>query len=245
MKPAARVWSSSAVDLLSSTAASWGLALDRRQLDQFAAYTDELRRWNERVNLTAITTEPEIAARHFLDSLRCALSWGEEPRRLIDVGAGAGFPGLPLKILRPELRLALVESVEKKAAFLRHMVAVLGLSGVEVAVARAETIGHAEAHREHYDVAVARAVAELRVLAEYCLPLCRVGGRFLAPKGAQVEPELQAAQEAIAVLGGRIGAVEQVELPGVERRTLVVVEKIAPTPPQYPRAVGVPSKRPL
>ena len=141
--------------------------------------------------------------------------------------------------------MTLVESVAKKAAFLRHIVALLGLGDVVVLAARAEAVGRDEAHRARYDVAVARAVAELRVLAEYCLPFCRLGGRFLAPKGAGIERELLAAQAAISKLGGRIVAVEVVELPGVERRSLVVIEKIAPTPAQYPRAVGVPAKRPL
>jgi 16S rRNA (guanine527-N7)-methyltransferase len=231
--------------LLAETAAAWGLALDARQLDQFAAYGDELRRWNARVNLTTITDEREIVTRHFLDSLRCALSWGENPASLADVGAGAGFPGVPLKILRPELRLTLVESVEKKAAFLRHIVATLDLHGVAVVVARAEALGRAPAQREQYDVVVARAVAELRVLAEYCLPLCRVGGRFLAPKGPHVADEVAAARRAIETLGGGVAAIEAVDVPGVERRSLVVVEKIAATPPHYPRGVGAPAKRPL
>jgi 16S rRNA (guanine527-N7)-methyltransferase len=233
------------IDLLATTAQSWGLTLDQRQLGQFATYARELRRWNERVNLTAITDEREIVTRHFLDSLRCALSWGESPSSLIDVGTGAGFPGLPLKILRPELRLTLVESIEKKAAFLKHIAAELDLSEVVVLVARAETAGHDMAHRERYDVATARAVAELRVLAEYCLPLCRVGGRFLAPKGGQIEREIADAQAAIGRLGGQISGLETVDLPDVERRLLVVVEKLASTPGQYPRAVGVPAKRPL
>jgi 16S rRNA (guanine527-N7)-methyltransferase len=233
------------IDLLATTAAAWGLVLDQHQLDQFAAYASELRRWNERVNLTAITGEREVVTRHFLDSLRCALSWGVSPHSLVDVGAGAGFPGLPLKILRPELRLTLIESIEKKAAFLRHIAAELGLSDVMVVVARAEAAGRDTAHRGRYDVATARAVAELRVLAEYCLPLCRVGGRFLAHKGSQIDREVADAQAAIAQLGGRIASLEVVDLPEIERRTLVVVEKIAPTPEQYPRAVGVPAKRPL
>lgn len=233
------------MDLLATTAAGWGVALTPAQLDQFAAYAAELRRWNERVNLTAITDERGIVSRHFLDSLRCALSWGEAPASLIDIGAGAGFPGLPLKLLRPEIRLTLVESVAKKAAFLRHIAELLGLAGVEVVVGRAETIGRDPAHRERYDVSVARAVAELRVLAEYCLPLCRVGGRFLAPKGARIEEEVQAAQPAIERLGGRLVDVERVDIPGLELRALVVVEKIGATPPQYPRAPGVPAKRPL
>lgn len=233
------------MNLLAATAADWGLPLSQPQLDQFAAYAAELRRWNERVNLTAITDDAGIIARHFLDSLRCALSWGDTPGRMVDVGAGAGFPGLPLKILRSEIRLTLVESVEKKAAFLRHIVAELGLERVEVLAARAEAVGRDPAQREQYDLATARAVADLRVLAEYCLPLCRVGGRFLAPKGAQIEHELQAALAAIEMLGGRLVAVEPVALPGVEPRTLVVIAKDAPTPPAYPRGVGAPAKRPL
>jgi len=233
------------MDLLSTTAAGWGLLLDGRQMDQFATYAGELRRWNERINLTAIAGEQEIVTRHFLDSLRCALSWGAAPRSLVDIGSGAGFPGVPLKILCPVLRLALVESIEKKAAFLRHLVTMLGLSEVTIIVGRAEIAGRDTAQREQYDVAAARAVAELRVLAEYCLPLCRVGGRFLAPKGARIEREVQDARPAITALGGRLAAVEQVDLPDVEQRALVIVEKIAPTPPQYPRGVGVPAKRPL
>jgi 16S rRNA (guanine527-N7)-methyltransferase len=233
------------LDLLAATANAWGLELGNGQLDQLAAYAAELLHWNARVNLTAISDEREVTIRHFLDSLRCALSWGAAPASLVDVGAGAGFPGLPLKILRPELRLTLIESVEKKAAFLRHVAAELGLGNVQVVVGRAESAGRDPAHREQYDVAVARAVAELRVLAEYCLPLCRVGGRFLAPKGAQVADELARAQAAVELLGGHVIAVEGVELPGVEPRTLVVIEKRAPTPAQYPRAAGVPAKRPL
>lgn len=233
------------MNLLANTAAAWGLTLSPAQLEQFDSYAAELRRWNEQINLTAIADTPGIVTRHFLDSLRCATSWGDAPGSLVDIGAGAGFPGLPLKILRPELQLTLVESIAKKAAFLRHIVDTLGLTNVEVIVARAEAVGRDPAQRERYAVAVARAVAELRVLAEYCLPLCRVGGRFLAPKGARIEEELQAALPAIAQLGGRLVAIEPVALPELEPRTLVIVEKISPTPPQYPRAAGVPAKRPL
>jgi 16S rRNA (guanine527-N7)-methyltransferase len=233
------------MDTLAITAAAWGMPLSPTQLTQFATYAAELRRWNEQVNLTAIADEAGIVTRHFLDSLRCAGSWGEAPGSLVDIGAGAGFPGLPLKLLRPALRLTLVESIGKKATFLRHMVDTLGLTDVEIIVARAEAAGRDSAQREQYDVAVARAVAELRVLAEYCLPLCRVGGRFLAPKGASIEEEVQAALPAITQLGGRLLAIEPVELPELEPRTLVVIEKIGPTPPQYPRAPGVPAKRPL
>lgn len=226
-------------------AGSWGLHLDQRQIEQFARYSAELRAWNTRVNLTAITDEREIVIRHFLDSLRCALSWGEHPLRLIDVGSGAGFPALPLKILAPELHITLVESVGKKAAFLRHIVATLDLRDVAVVNARAEVVGRDPRHREQYDVVTARAVAELAILAEYCLPLCAIGGRVLAPKGSDVDDEAARARVAIARLGGQLLSVEPVDIPGVEPRTLVVIAKIAPTPAAYPRAVGVPVKRPL
>lgn len=226
-------------------AGSWGLHLDQRQIEQFARYSAELRAWNTRVNLTAITDEREIVIRHFLDSLRCALSWGEHPSRLIDVGSGAGFPALPLKILAPELHVTLVESVGKKAAFLRHIIATLDLRDVAVVTARAEVVGRDLHHREQYDVVTARAVAELAILAEYCLPLCAIGGRVLAPKGSDVDDEVARARVAIARLGGQLLSVEPVDIPGVEPRTLVVIAKIAPTPAAYPRAVGVPVKRPL
>ena len=233
------------MDMLLNTARAWGLRLDQRQIEQFARYSAELRAWNARVNLTAITDEEGIVARHFLDSLRCALSWGDAPSSLIDIGSGAGFPGLPLKILRPELRVALVESVSKKAAFLRHMIAVLDLRDVTVLTARAETVGRDPQHREQYDVVTARAVAELATLAEYCLPLCRVHGRVLAPKGSDIADEVARARTAIERLGGRVIDVESVTIPGVEPRTLVVIAKVAPTPAAYPRAVGVPARRPI
>lgn len=231
--------------LLAETAAAWGLPLSTNQIEQFATYAAELQRWNEQVNLTAVTDTDGISVRHFLDSLRCACSWGAAPHSLIDVGSGAGFPGLPLKVLCPTLQLTLVESVGKKAAFLEHIVSLLGFQHVTVLCARAEALGHDPQQREAYDVATARAVAGLRVLAEYCLPLVRPGGRFLAPKGAAVADEVAEAQHALAVLGGQVLAVEPVLLPGLDPRTLVVIGKTVPTPHIYPRAVGIPARRPL
>lgn len=236
---------SPAFAILAETANSWGFPLSAKQLDQFRWYAAELQRWNERINLTAITDLDGIAIRHFLDSLYCARVWGDTPRTLIDIGSGAGFPGLPLKILYPPLHLTLVESVGKKVTFLRHIVDLLGLEHVMVLDTRAEAVGRDTHHREAYDVATARGVAELRVVAEYCLPFIRLGGRFLAPKGAAVADEITEAQPALEILGGRLLTVEQVSLPGVDSRTLVVVIKIAPTPPKYPRTVGVPARRPL
>ncbi len=222
-----------------------GIELNNQQLRQFQRYADELLRWNAQLNLTSITEVDGIIVRHFLDSLRAALSWSQPPSRLIDVGTGAGFPGVPLKILHPNLELTLVESIEKKGAFLHHIAAELGLSDVHIVIARAESIGHDPLHREQYDGVIARAVSEMRVLVEYCLPLCTIGGRFLAPKGSQGAEEAAAAQGAIGKLGGRLVAVEPVDLPGVDARTLVVVDKVSSTPPQYPRSIGIPAKRPL
>ncbi|MGQ9829922.1 MAG: 16S rRNA (guanine(527)-N(7))-methyltransferase RsmG [Roseiflexus sp.] len=233
------------MNFLLNTAREWGLRLNQQQIEQFARYSAELRAWNTRVNLTAITDEEGIVVRHFLDSLRCALSWGDAPSSLIDIGSGAGFPGLPLKILRPEMRVALVESIGKKATFLRHVVDVLNLRDVTVLNARAETVGRDPHHREQYDVVTARAVAELATLVEYCLPLCRVDGRVLAPKGSDITDEIARARIAIERLGGQLIGVEPVTIPGVEPRTLVVITKVAPTPAVYPRAIGVPARRPV
>jgi len=231
--------------LLADTAAAWGLPLDPNQLRQFARYTDELLAWNAHTNLTAITDRRAIYVRHFLDSLALARFWGPPPATLVDIGTGAGFPGVPLKILHPPLAVTLIESVGKKAAFLKHLIAILGLEQVRVVTGRAETFGHDPGERERYDLATARAVADLRVLAEYALPLLRVGGRLLAPKGAGAEREIEGARRAVALLGGTIEQVVPIELPGVEPRSLVVARKVAPTDPRYPRAVGIPARRPL
>ncbi|MGQ9927336.1 MAG: 16S rRNA (guanine(527)-N(7))-methyltransferase RsmG [Chloroflexaceae bacterium] len=231
--------------LLADTATAWGLPLDSNQLRQFARYADELLAWNAHTNLTAITDRQAIYVRHFLDSLALARFWGPPPATLVDIGTGAGFPGLPLKILHPPLAVTLVESVGKKTTFLKHLVAVLGLEQVRIVTARVETLGHDPGERERYDVATARAVADLRVLAEYALPLLRVGGLLLAPKGVGAEPEIEGARRAVALLGGTIEQVVPIQLPGVEPRSLVVARKVAPTDPRYPRSVGIPARRPL
>jgi 16S rRNA (guanine527-N7)-methyltransferase len=232
-------------NLLCATIAQWGLTLNERQIAQFEVYAEQLQRANQQLNLTAIEDEDAIIERHFLDSLRCAVSWGKEPLRCADIGSGAGFPGLPLKILSPAMRLTLVESVQKKATFLQQIVGMLNLTNVNILATRAEALGQDHKQRESYDLVTARAVADLAVLAEYCLPLVVVGGRFLAPKGMQIEAEVAAAESAIHQLGGRILAIETVDLPTLHGRTLVVIEKISPTPAQYPRRVGIPTKRPL
>lgn len=235
----------SLIALLIDTASAWNITLTPTQVDHFLVYQHELQRWNTHTNLTAITSNEDIITRHFLDSLRCAQSWGTSPHKLVDIGSGAGFPGIPLKIAFPDLHITLVESVAKKGAFLKHIAEMLNLNNVTILHARAETIGHQPAHRAAYDVAIARAVASLPVLAEYCLPLIRIGGRMLAPKGADSADEVTAAHTALALLGGQTIAIEPVALPEIEPRTLVVIEKTTATPNAYPRRPGTPAKRPL
>lgn len=186
--------------------------------------------------------------KHFLDSLTCTYAWREmePPASLIDIGTGAGFPGIPLKILMPGLRLTLVESIGKKADFCRHIVDTLLLENVEVITARAEEVGAQDTHREMYDAATARAVAQLNILAEYLLPLVRVGGFAIAQKGSTAPAESQQANRAITILGGVIRPLIPVMIPRVEEaRYLVVMKKIKPTPAAYPRRVGIPSRKPL
>jgi 16S rRNA (guanine527-N7)-methyltransferase len=225
----------------------FGIHLAGSQVAALLTFETELLAWNQKFNLTAIRDSEGIRIKHFLDSFSCVLAWGERPPvRLIDVGTGAGFPGIPLKILYPSMHLTLVESVGKKAAFCRHTVGVLKLEAVEVITGRAEELGQIPGQRESYDWAVARAVAALPVLAEYLLPLVRVGGKMLAQKGHSGPVEAQNAEPAFKLLGGRMRQLLPVTLPGVaEERYLVVVDKAAATPPQYPRKPGFPAKKPL
>jgi len=224
-----------------------GLTLSAAQLRLFQSYAEELAAWNQRLSLTAITSPEDIQVKHFLDSLTClqALPPGFVCQRVLDVGSGGGFPGLPLKIHDPTLQVTLLETTIKKAEFLRHIVEHLGLMGVEVVAERAETLGQDPAYRETYDLVVARAVAEMAVLAEYCLPFCRVGGLFVAQKKAGAAAEMKNAQGAVTALGGRMLPAIPVLLPGAGPRQLVVVEKVSATPSRYPRRPGMPAKRPL
>ena len=224
-----------------------GLSLTSRQVDAFAWYLDELLRRNAQQNLTAVVDPRGIAVKHFLDSLTLVPLLGPAATgRMVDVGTGAGFPGLPVRIVCSGLRLVLVEATGKKAEFCRSVVEGLGLKGVEVLHARAEEVGRDPHHRQRYDVATARAVASLPVLLEYLLPLIRVGGRVLALKGENAPVEAHQSQRALELLGGRLRQLHLVELPGVaELRYIVEVEKTAATPEVYPRRPGIPTKRPL
>ena len=240
--------------LLSESARIMGLELNEDHFRAFEIYYAELVAWNEKFNLTAITDYEQVKIKHFLDSLTCVLADEDFARticqrsgtRAIDVGAGAGFPGLPLKIVCPGVKLTLLEATGKKVGFLEHIISRLELEGVEVIKERAEELGRDAAHRERYDLALARAVAALPVLVEYALPFCRLGGLFVAQKGAEADAEARAAEGAIATLGGVLRRIVSLELPHLgETRSLIVIEKVAPTPERYSRRPGIPSKRPL
>lgn len=234
-------------EILASGAAEMGISLNDSQLDQFDSLTELLLDWNSRVNLTRITDRTEIVVKHYLDSLALLRYINPaEGASVIDVGTGPGIPGLPLKIMRPDIRLALLDSVRKKLSFAEAAANALNLTNVSVIHARAEDAGHDSLHREKYDLVISRAVARLAILSELCLPLCKVGGRFVAYKGPDIDEEVEEIDKAAAVLGGKVAVVEKFSLPNSDlHRSLAIIEKIRKTPAAYPRKAGVPSREPL
>lgn len=234
-------------DILARAAAEAGHSLTPQQLQAFDSYYRLLLDWNGRMNLTAITAAEEVAVKHMVDSLSCLDEEAFFPgASLADVGTGAGFPGVPLKIVRPDLRLTLIDSLQKRLTFLAAVVEEAALGKVALLHHRAEAAGQAKGLREAFDVVTSRAVARLPVLCELCLPLVKVGGYFVALKGAQYEAELDEARRALEVLGGEVAKVRPVRLPGLEDvRAVLYLRKVRPTPAGYPRRVGLPEKKPL
>lgn len=206
----------------------------------FNRYAEMLRERNEKINLTAITEPEEVKVKHFLDSCSAAelLPGGAS---VLDIGSGAGFPGLPLKIVRPDLTVTLLDSVNKKVAFMNDVIAELKLSGVTAVHARIEDFPH----KGEYDAVVSRAVAELSTLAEYALPFVKIGGAFIAYKSEKAESEAEAAVSAITLLGGRIREIREAFVAAGLTRKLIIIDKIAPTPPKYPRGKNLPRLKPL
>ncbi len=241
--------------LLQEGCATLKIPLDEQAIDAFELYYHELVTWNERLNLTSITAYDEVQTKHFLDCLVSLPLIAEElgtrlppakPLRLLDVGTGAGFPGIPLKIVTPSLDLTLMDGTQKKIVFLEQLVEKLGLAPARVVHGRAEELGRNPAYREQYDLVTARAVAPLNTLAEYLLPLVRPGGLAVVFKGPSAPQEFMEARRAIKVLGGEAARLAPVEVPFLaERRFVLLVKKIAPTPAQYPRGQGLARKRPI
>ncbi|MCI1974926.1 MAG: 16S rRNA (guanine(527)-N(7))-methyltransferase RsmG [Limosilactobacillus sp.] len=230
--------------------ADHGINLNDAQMKQFADYYDLLVATNEHVNLTRITEKKEVYLKHFYDSITGAFA---EPKlmnddlNLCDIGAGAGFPSIPLKIAFPQLKVTIVDSLNKRITFLQELVTKLGLSAVTLVHDRAETFSDKKStHREQYDVVTARAVARLSVLSELCLPAAKVGGEFIAYKASAAAEEIQQGGTAIKKLGGQIRQTAKLELPGTdEERNIIVIDKVSATPKKFPRRPGLPNKKPI
>ncbi len=224
-------------------AAQYGISLSDRQLEQLDIYAEMLVEWNEKMNLTSITQPEEIETKHFLDCMLVA-DLIKEDDSVADVGTGAGFPGVVLKIMRPEAQITLIDSLEKRLNFLAEVGKALGI-GMNYIHARAEDAGHAAGLREAFSVTTARAVASLNVLAEYCLPLTAKNGRLIAMKGPSADEEIVQAENALNILGGKITDRVSHILPDQSERNIIIVDKITPTPEKYPRRAKAISNKPL
>ena len=232
---------------LAKAAAEYGISLNDTQMEQYNRYFELLVEWNEKINLTAITEPKEVAIKHMIDSITAYdENLFKDGTTVIDVGTGAGFPGLPLKIFCPEIKLTLMDSLNKRIKFLQTVVEELGLKDVECVHARAEEGARNKKYRESFDIAVSRAVARLPILCEYCLPFVKKGGHFIALKGMQYNDEADEATKAIKVMGGSHTDIRPVKLPELDdKRAVIPINKTMPTPKAYPRKAGTPTKNPL
>lgn len=232
--------------LLKQGAEVFDINLEQKMTDRFVTYAQLLVEWNEKINLTAITDDEGIVIKHFLDSLSLLPLLPAEARTLIDVGTGAGFPGIPLKICSERLNVTLLDSLEKRVKFLNELCVSLDLKDISAVHGRAEDFGVDKKYREQYDVATARAVANLPVLMEYCLPFVKVGGIFAAMKGPDAKEELKESKKALDVLGGEVLEVKTFTLPQTDyERCIILIRKCRHTPPGYPRKSGKPTKVPI
>ncbi len=235
------------IDTLIKGISELEIELDSTQLDGFSKYKELLKEWNEKINITAITDDIEIDQKHFLDSLTAfKTDLFEGKKRIIDVGTGGGFPGLPLKISNPDLEVELLDSLNKRIIFLDEVIKELGLKNIVATHGRAEELSIKPEYRESFDICVSRAVASLNTLCEYCIPFVKVGGYFVSMKGPDVEEELDLAKNAIKQLGGKLISTKLINIPESDiSHTLIIIEKISHTPTKYPRGGGKPRKNPL
>lgn len=234
-------------NLMSTACTKEGLTFERDKYDKFILYKDMIKEWNEKVNLTAITEDEEIIKKHFIDSIK---SYRFEPLKsctnLIDIGTGAGFPGIPLKIMRPELQVVLLDSLNKRVNFLNEVIRALGLTGINAIHGRAEDFAREDVYREKFDVVISRAVANMSVLSELCIPYVKNGGYFVAMKGPSVDEEISEGSKAVKILGGSIENIMEVDIEDTDlKHNLVIVKKVKATPNTYPRKAGTASKKPL
>lgn len=236
-------------EIFAEELANYGFKLSSKQKEQFATYYNKLIEFNKKVNLTRITDKNEVYLKHFFDSITPLLEFSDlfkGEKSLCDVGAGAGFPSLPIKILCPDLSITIVDSLGKRLKFLDELVSDLSLDKVTLVHSRAEDAGQNKNLREKFDLVTGRAVARMSVLREYCLPLAKVDGYLVALKGPKAQDELAEAKNAIEVLGGSVKEVKELTLPDTDdERTLIVVKKVKATPKKYPRQAGTPNRKPL
>lgn len=233
--------------LFQNSLAEKGISLSPQQMEQFELYFNLLVEWNEKMNLTSITDKKEVYLKHFYDSVSAAFYFDfSKPLSICDVGAGAGFPSIPINICFPHLHITIVDSLQKRINFLSHLSKELGLKNVNLFHDRAETFGQNKEHRESFDVVTARAVARLSVLSELCIPLVKEGGYFVAMKASAAQEELDAGKKALHVLGGKVQEIHSFELPlEHSERTILVIEKVKSTPKKFPRKPGTPNKLPI
>lgn len=232
--------------LIEASCSSVGLEFDEKKYSQFVEYKNLIQEWNEKMNLTAITDDEGVMKKHFIDSIKVFNFSGlREAESIIDIGTGAGFPGIPMKIVKPDMKVVLLDSLMKRVNFLNEVIAKLGLEDIKAIHGRAEDFGKAE-YRECFDVAVSRAVANMTLLTELCMPFVKVNGYFVAMKGPGAGAEIEEAKAAIGMLGGRLEQIIEVEIEESDlKHNLVVVKKIKPTPKQFPRKPGVAAKKPI
>lgn len=233
--------------MLAQGLSAMGYESPETMTEKFLKFRSMLLEWNEKINLTAITDDEGIIYKHFLDSITCLeapIDFGG--KRILDLGTGAGFPGIPMKIVRPDLKITLMDSLNKRVHYLKEVCKVLELDGVSCLHARAEEAARQKDMREQFDIVVSRAVANMSTLSEYCLPFVKVGGYFIAQKTEEAVEEIKAAQKAIRLLGGELLQIIPVQVPETDlKHNLVVIKKVKATPPAYPRKAGTPAKKPI
>lgn len=224
-----------------------GIDLNDKDIERFKRYKELLKEWNTKINITAITDDVEIDIKHFLDSLTPYITnMFNGNKKIIDIGTGGGFPGMPLKIVNEELNITLLDSLNKRINFLNEVISSLELEGIEAIHGRAEELGRTKEYREVYDICISRAVASLETLCEYCMPFVKVGGYFISMKGPDIQEELENSQNAIKTLGGKLIEKKIIKIPESDiEHSLLIIEKISKTPTKYPRGGGKPRKNPL
>jgi 16S rRNA (guanine527-N7)-methyltransferase len=234
-------------EMINNYFSAMDIKVSKTMVDKFYIYLKMLQEYNNKINLTAITDDREIIIKHFIDSLSCLETnkFGQGCS-VVDIGTGAGFPGIPIKIVRPDIKITLIDSLNKRILFLKEAVKVLNLESVSVLHSRAEDAGNDKSYREKFDIAVSRAVANLSVLSEYCLPLVKVGGYFISMKGPDIKHEIEQSNNAISTLGGTVEGIKSIALSEIEaKHSLVIIKKEKKSPTKFPRKAGKPSKDPI